>query len=92
MTAGRGGPALAAGLRLLHSLRRRPRRKGKHLGRTGEARCLLPLNVCDSRLPLTLEPRDQENALRNQRADPVEIHVRPTRRDDALLRQPQCLE
>ena len=51
MTASRGGPALAVGLRSLRSLLPAARAKGKTLGRTGEARCLLPLNACNFQLP-----------------------------------------
>ena len=51
MTASRGGPALAVGLRSLRSLLPAARAKGKTLGRTGEARCLFPLNACNFQLP-----------------------------------------
>ena len=51
MTGGRGGPALAAGLRSLRSLRPAAKAGGKTPGGTGEARCLLPLKVCNFQLP-----------------------------------------
>ena len=51
MTACRGGPALAAGLRPLRPLCPAAKAKGKTLGRTGEARCLFPFNVCNFQLP-----------------------------------------